>query len=57
MQSQFPVLISCVLNTQGGLCLFFSLDPDIEDFLKQVKYELSLLGLLGKQIREGEHLF
>lgn len=57
MQSQFPVLISCVLNTQRGLYLFFSLDPDIEDFLKQVKYELSLLGLLGKQIGEAEHLF
>lgn len=57
MQSQFPVLISCVLNTQRGLYLFFSLDSDIENFLKQVKNETSLLKLLGKQIGEAEHLF
>lgn len=47
MQSQFPVLISCVLNTQRGLYLLFSLHSDIEAFLMQVKSELSILRLVG----------
>lgn len=47
MQSQFPVLISCVLNTQRGLYLFFSLYSDREGFLMQVKSELSILRLVG----------